>query len=155
HVVIHSTFMSAGAIGRFLAMIQEKASSGRVEFDILWGDTGGAQTETWRQAKIIEEHFRNKGIKTVRVAAEPTGSHCKLLLADSGRDGSYEAVLGSCNWLSSPYTAADVSVRLRDLRLVRDVANVLAGLQMPPSGRWDQSVMRLVRIAEACRKNAR
>ena len=53
-----------------------------------------------------------------------TGSHAKIVLADTS-DGGWVAAVGSCNWISSPFRALEASVLLRDPRLVADVAQAL------------------------------
>lgn len=45
------------------------------------------------------------------VHRDPVRSHAKFLAADDG-NGKAVVVIGSCNWLSSPFTAAEVSVVL-------------------------------------------
>jgi phosphatidylserine/phosphatidylglycerophosphate/cardiolipin synthase-like enzyme len=50
-----------------------------------------------------------------------TGSHAKVLLADTV-DGDWIAAVGSCNWLSSPFRAVEVTAVLRDPAVVADVA---------------------------------
>jgi phosphatidylserine/phosphatidylglycerophosphate/cardiolipin synthase-like enzyme len=60
----------------------------------------------------------------VRMRMGATGSHAKVLLADRA-DGSWIAVVGSCNWLSSPFRAVEVSLVLRHPRIVADAISVL------------------------------
>jgi phosphatidylserine/phosphatidylglycerophosphate/cardiolipin synthase-like enzyme len=156
YIIVHTTFMASGAVSRLLPEIEEAAKDRDIEIDIIWGerDTPGQRERnaTAAQASRIETHFRSRHMDhKVRVARAPTDSHCKLILSDSGPHGQFEAVVGSCNRLSSAYVNAEISVRIRDPLLVRDLANAFATLQMPASGRWDRSVMRLVMIGEDCR----
>lgn len=44
---------------------------------------------------------------------DPVGSHAKIVAADDGQGGAV-ALLGSCNWLSSPFSAIEVSAELRE-----------------------------------------
>ncbi|WP_335645652.1 phospholipase D-like domain-containing protein [Microvirga ossetica] len=48
----------------------------------------------------------------LQVHRDPVRSHAKILAADDGRGGAV-VVIGSCNWLSSPFSAVEVSVVLR------------------------------------------
>lgn len=48
----------------------------------------------------------------LQVHRDPVRSHAKFLVADDG-DGGAVVVIGSCNWLSSPFSAVEVSVLLR------------------------------------------
>jgi len=51
------------------------------------------------------------------VHRDPVGSHAKFLAADDGQDGVV-LVMGSCNWLSSPFSAVEVSAELRESQAV-------------------------------------
>jgi hypothetical protein len=62
----------------------------------------------------------NKRLSAVRatrgfvlVHRDPVGSHAKIVAADDGQGGAV-ALLGSCNWLSSPFSAVEVSAELRE-----------------------------------------
>ncbi|HEY9229356.1 MAG TPA: phospholipase D-like domain-containing protein, partial [Gemmatimonadaceae bacterium] len=44
---------------------------------------------------------------------DPVGSHAKIVAADDGQGGAV-ALLGSCNWLSSPFSAIEASAELRE-----------------------------------------
>jgi hypothetical protein len=68
----------------------------------------------------------------VLVQRDPVGSHAKIVAADDGQGGAV-ALLGSCNWLSSPFSAVEVSVELRQnqaaaigLDLLRSIISSLA-----------------------------
>ena len=59
-------------------------------------------------------------------------THAKILAADDGRGGAV-VLLGSCNWLSSPFNAVEVSAELREnnavaagLDLLRSIVSNLA-----------------------------
>jgi len=47
------------------------------------------------------------------VHRDPVRSHAKFLVADDGEDG-VTVVVGSCNWLHSPFSAVEVSVELKE-----------------------------------------
>jgi phosphatidylserine/phosphatidylglycerophosphate/cardiolipin synthase-like enzyme len=55
----------------------------------------------------------------VRMHMLSTGSHAKLVLADT--DDGWIGAVGSCNWLSTPFNAVELSVVLRDPALVADL----------------------------------
>lgn len=81
----------------------------------------------------------NKRLSTVRatrgvvlVQRDPVGSHAKIVAADDGQGGAV-ALLGSCNWLSSPFSAVEVSAELREnqaaaigLDLLRSIVSSLS-----------------------------
>lgn len=61
-----------------------------------------------------------KRLSAVRAAAgfvlvqrDSVGSHVKIAAADDGRGGA-SAILGSCNWLQSPFSSVEISVELND-----------------------------------------
>ena len=100
------------------------------------------------------ERFPPEWRERIRLLRDPTGSHAKIALADSGPDGSFEAVVGSCNWLSADYTGIELSVRLREPHLVQEVAGALADLCRAPSGAWGRDVTSLLKIRDRCRRTA-
>lgn len=155
-VFVHSTFIG----GMIEAFIPDFVNAAEREVDVflLWGERRDPLTEEPNQSEMkgrlgysrIPVEWRDR----IRLAKDPTGSHAKVLLADSGPDGSFEAVVGSCNWLSADYTALEVSVRLKDPALVQEVAGLLADLSRSPSGAWGRDVHTLLRIQDACRRRA-
>ncbi|MEO5868032.1 MAG: hypothetical protein ABIS14_05855 [Sphingomonas sp.] len=61
-----------------------------------------------------------KRLSAVRAAAgfvlvqrDSVGSHVKIAAADDGRGGA-SVILGSCNWLQSPFSSVEMSVELND-----------------------------------------
>lgn len=80
---------------------------------LFFGDTQNDPKENAKRMRslqvMLEERSNTKG----RVIAnfEPVGSHVKILIADNG-ENNYSALFGSCNWLSSPYRAVELSVEL-------------------------------------------
>lgn len=126
-MIIHSTFLDAGRFDVLLPAIREACERG-VRFDLLWGDNDedDVPTRSGIEAVAIAERIYNdpdlRG--SVRFHMGSTGSHAKILLLDTEHDG-WRAVVGSCNWFSSPFNAVEVSAVLRDQQLVADVCRVL------------------------------
>jgi len=83
-----------------------------------------------------------------------TQSHAKLIVADTSRADSFVAVVGSCNWLSTPYRRVEASVVLRDGRLVGQILRGMSEMcfatirQARLVGELDQ----WGRYAERCRR---
>lgn len=129
-VIIHSTFLDAVRFGELVEPIQEACSRG-VTFDLLWGAEKDDDTERRNAtaaiqiAKTISENPHMRG--RFRVHMRTTGSHAKLMLVDTAEEG-WLAVVGSCNWLSSPFQAVELSVILRNQHAVADVATALQRL---------------------------
>ncbi|HEX8555449.1 MAG TPA: hypothetical protein VF695_12135 [Sphingomonas sp.] len=151
--VLHTCFLTENGIRGLLPHFVQAARDG-VRVDLLWGLRQEGLDEKARRnlgkaLAVVEEVPRELRPRLILGEAE-TGSHAKLLIADSGPGGRYEAVVGSCNWLSSLFTKVEVSLRIRDQWLVGEIASLAAALRMPPSGRWSQDVHRLVRIRNAC-----
>ena len=95
-----------------------------VTIDLLWGAERDDQTKLKHGAVAAELMSRvSEDPDThgrVRVHLRSTGSHAKLLLADTDED-AWVAVVGSCNWLSSPFKSVELSVVLHDPLVVAEV----------------------------------
>ncbi|CAM2187903.1 Phosphatidylserine synthase [Paraburkholderia sacchari] len=123
-VIIHSTFLDPDRFRDLMDAIRTACVRG-VTFDLLWGAELDNETERKHAAaaiaiaRLVREDEVLKG--RVRVHMRTTGSHAKLILLDTAHDG-WIAGVGSCNWLSSPFEAVEMSVVLRDQQSVADVA---------------------------------
>jgi hypothetical protein len=78
----------------------------------------GTSLDRAKHAIAMQELYaRLSAIRQTRgyllVQRDPVGSHAKFLAADDGHDGA-TVVMGSCNWLSSPFSAVEVSAELRE-----------------------------------------
>lgn len=147
-VFIHSTFISAARVKEWVPQFADAVERG-VRIHIFWG-----------QNEDIEEHSSTReAIASLRRDVEirrlsngitfhpfSTGSHAKVLLADSGEAGAFVAVLGSCNWLTSGFTAYEASVILRDTAAVREVASLFAKLVCMHDGIWSELATEMARI---------
>lgn len=128
--IVHSTFLDAARFSDLLEPIRDACRRG-VTFDLLWGadeDEGGERrnhTAATEIARLVREDKDLRG--RFKVHMRSTGSHAKLLLCDTA-DGSWVAAMGSCNWLSSPFQAVELTAVLRDQRAVADVADALQQL---------------------------
>jgi hypothetical protein len=148
-VVIHSCFVSPATVHQLMPLVHSAAKRG-VNIDMLWG-LRFAQAEDWARRGItaareaiakLPPDIRNR----VRFSERESASHAKVLIADSGAHGAFEGFVGSCNWLATKFDALDVSLRLRDPRILAELAGVLATLRIPAHGEWDADVRRLVRL---------
>ncbi|MEQ1516781.1 MAG: phospholipase D-like domain-containing protein, partial [Usitatibacteraceae bacterium] len=61
------------------------------------------------------------------VQRDPVNSHAKFLVADDGYDGAV-VLMGSCNWLHSPFSAVEVSTELREPHAVAEGLDLLREL---------------------------
>ncbi|MBY5827674.1 phosphatidylserine synthase [Rhizobium leguminosarum] len=124
-VIIHSTFLDHKRFRDLLPEIRKACARG-VTFDLLWGAERLGEDEEGKNALIAVEIARivreDADIgRRFRVHMKSTGSHAKLLLADT-ESGDWIAAVGSCNWLSCPFLAVELTAVLRTQKLVADVA---------------------------------
>lgn len=155
-VVIHSTFIDPRRLDALLALVRQPVQKGAV-IDVLWGQSrekhnvnGTREAALSLRTLVAAEGLQDR----VRVHMTSSRSHAKLLLADTGDARKFQAVLGSCNWLSSDFAAFDVSCRLRDPALVAELANDLAELARPPDGQIPDLSIELLRLAAAIREES-
>lgn len=78
----------------------------------------GTSLEKPKHAQAMEElHKRLSVARNSRgfllIHRDSVESHAKFLAADDGRGGAV-VLIGSCNWLSSPFSAVEVSAELRE-----------------------------------------
>lgn len=139
-IFILSTFVAAQSDERGRASRErvwsalEKAVDGGVRCHLFYGTSLDKDA-----ANAIAIQELNKRLSAVRVTRgrvlvhrESVGSHAKIIAADDGLGGAV-AVVGSCNWLSSPFAAVEASVELRDphaaavgLDLLRSIVSKLS-----------------------------
>ena len=154
-IVIHSTFIHPQSFRQILPLIEGAAKRG-VRIDIMWGkadDEDGtnstadavSQCRAMLLSDIVKERVRLHGLTTQ--------SHAKIIVADNGADGLV-AVLGSCNWLSSPFKSFEVSAYLRDPIIVAEIADKLATMAMGSDHRWTPLARDLACLASNA-KNAK
>lgn len=123
-MIVHSTFLDAKRFAILADAIRSACARG-VKFDLLWGAEKDEDTEKRNSeaaleiARIVREDPGLNGRVNVRMRS--TGSHAKVILHDTAEDG-WIAAVGSCNWLSSPFQAVELSVVLRDQHVVAGVA---------------------------------
>lgn len=99
------------------------------------------------EAEAIRQRLRESGLDgAIEVHTLSTRSHAKVLIADDGA-GTYTATVGSCNWLYSGFESYELSVRLRDPRLVGDVLYETAELARPTDGQLPDLTARLAQKA--------
>jgi len=126
-LVIHSTFLDNA---RFLALIDRlrNAVAKGVTVDLLWGtgETADNHARNAAEAEKISAIIRADAAMRGRVNMHmrTTGSHSKILLADT-ENGNWIAVVSSCNWLSTRFGPAELSVVLRHPLAVAEVVELL------------------------------
>jgi len=117
-VIVHSTFLSAAGLERQLDVLTAAASEG-VRVDLLW-DRSDEDDKHEKTLKACHALLKRASLADfIRLSSFQTRSHSKQIIADDGA-GGYFAIVGSCNWLSSPFRSFEVSVRLRSASVVSD-----------------------------------
>ena len=148
-VFIHSTFIRADVVEGLLPELSEAVRRG-VRIDMLWGQSEDLE-EVATSRRAIETLRANPQIAelgdALRIHPFSTGSHAKILVADSQKSGGFLAVVGSCNWLTSPFKSYEASVILRDPQIVSDIAGVLANITHRHSGIWLEVTNELMRLS--------
>ncbi len=126
-VIVHSTFLDHRRFKDLFPDIRAACLRG-VTFDMLWGAESLDDEETRNSASAVEIAKMVRDDRDVarrfRVHMRSTGSHAKILLADTA-EGDWIAAIGSCNWLSTPFRAVELTAVLRDPAVVADVAVAL------------------------------
>ncbi len=152
-VIILSTFLSVQRFADLKDIFRAACLRG-IMFDLFWGAAKDDETEQRGavEASAIAAFVRDDKdmCGRVRVHMRTTGSHAKLMMVDTAQDG-WIATVGSCNWLSSPFQAVELTVVLRDQRIVADVATVLQQL-VGRRGLSDDTATELAFIARDLRR---
>jgi len=147
-VFIHSTFIRADVVEGLLPELIGAVRRG-VRIDMLWGQSEDLE-EVASSRRAIETLLSKEQVvemgDSLRIHPFSTGSHAKIVVADSRREGGFLAVVGSCNWLTSPFKSYEASVVLRDPTIVADVVGVLANITHSHSGIWSDVTNELMRL---------
>lgn len=129
-LVIHSTFLDADRFKELAGLLKSAVARG-VTIDLLWGtgETADNHARNAGEAEKISDIVRADATMRGRVTMHmrTTGSHAKMLLAGC-EDGSWLAVVSSCNWLSTKFGPAELSVVLRHPLAVADAVDLVRGL---------------------------
>ncbi len=129
-LVIHSTFLDADRFKESADLLRNAVARG-VTIDLLWGtgETADNHARNAGEAEKISEIVRADATMRGRITMHmrTTGSHAKMLLADR-EDGSWLAVISSCNWLSTKFGPAELSIILRHPLAVADAVDLVRGL---------------------------
>ncbi|MEW4402083.1 phospholipase D-like domain-containing protein [Agrobacterium tumefaciens] len=89
----------------------------------------------------------------VLVHRDPVASHAKFLAADDGQGGAV-VLLGSCNWLSSPFNSVEISAEVREHEASANLLDVLRNI-VGPLAVAKRSVEELTFMAAELRRRKR
>lgn len=127
-IILHSTFVDVKAFDGLRDDLRMAVRQG-ARVDILYGANKDDRTRQRNSAAargigdlVAADPVLRQGVRMHMVS---TQSHAKLVVADTGKPGSYVAIVGSCNWLSTPYKRVETSVVLRDGRMIAHLLRVI------------------------------
>ena len=152
-VIVHSTFINFERARDALEVMRQSVRYGTV-IDIMWGQSRERKgvNETRQAALAFKELLAEQGLQDrIRVQTTSTRSHAKFILSDLGEPTRFQAVLGSCNWLSSDFGSFDVSLRLHDPAIVADLAFDIAELARPRDGQIPDLSIEMLRLGRQLR----
>jgi cardiolipin synthase len=159
-IIIHSTFLSER---RFLEWLDPMigAMKRNVRIDILWGQEGKEDKDGEYQAPPAEDAVRALLLHPEivawqeRITLHPssTRSHAKVIVADVEAPDRWQATIGSCNWLDTPFEKVEASVCLSAAGVVRDLLRCLMDL-VCDGGMWSQLGTDLYHMADELRRQA-
>ncbi|MBI1405763.1 MAG: phosphatidylserine synthase [Caulobacter sp.] len=146
HVIVHSCFLHPETLRELIPDL-EAAAARKVRVELLWGLIIDPEDVKARQSVAdciaVLSELSDRARSRVTLSNISSNSHLKAIVSDSGVGGHWQAVVGSCNFLSSWYDLTEVAVRLSNPKIVAQVLGYLVDAQLPPSGGWSPMVVRL------------
>lgn len=112
----------------------ERAVQRRVHVHLFYGTTLDERSKNANAMEALRVRLNGKNLTRgyVQVHRDPVASHAKFLAADDGRGGAV-VLLGSCNWLSSPFSAVEVSAEVREDLAVANLLDIFRRIVGPLS----------------------
>lgn len=152
-IIIHSTFIGRW-ISKLLPSLLDAVDRRKVQLYINWGKKDDPERIVENPSDVAARlAFGNR--TNVILGQRTTGSHAKLMIADiNGREGEYIGLIGSCNWLDSPYEAIEASLKVRDPHFLAHIARSFANL-IAPAIDIEPVAGRLLAIHHECMRQPR
>lgn len=147
-IIIHSTFIAEERFNAILPLLLDARKRGAA-VDIMWGQSEQTTDKRSTQKVALRLQARLTEMKLDRIRLHPfsTESHAKILLADTGSIDQFNCVIGSCNWLLSKFESIEISIRLRDPRVISEVISELGELSRGRKGYWTDFTNELGALA--------
>jgi hypothetical protein len=150
-VVVHSTFVGRN-LRELLPALKEAAAAG-TQVNLYWGRTDDPEkiepNPSAVAARMALREIPSDARANVHLGTFSTESHAKIILADAGEENGYVALVGSCNWLDSPFRTVEASIRVTEPGLIAMIAQKLAALLAPAIGQ-DLVVGQLLDVHRRC-----
>lgn len=151
-VIIQSTFIKVDQVKQLFEAFRAACRRG-VNITLLWGGEKDQKTKDRNSnaVRTLENLIRNEPDMRGKVRIHPRSlnTHAKVLVSDT-QDGQWIAAVGSCNWLSSPMQATDMTVTLRDARSVADILSAVRSL-VDQDGEIDRLATQLTLVVRKLR----
>ena len=148
YFVLHSCFLDAPTLEGFLPDLERAARRG-VRIDLLWGvrhdPESSGPPKPFTDCQNVLSKLSMSAKPWVTLSEKSSGFHSKAIIFDNRTEEGWSTIVSSCNFLSSDFSAIEVSVRLRHPRIGRDLIGCLISSQVEASGAWSQLVHRLNR----------
>lgn len=129
----------------------ERAVRRGVRVHLFFGTSLDDEYKHKRAMAALQTRLRAAGAG-VATHLESVHSHAKIVVADDGGDGAC-ALLGSCNWLQSPFRAHELSIELRDSAVATCLDLFGAITAAVPSSRDSREAMQAMRAALRSKPN--
>lgn len=157
NIFVLSTFVAAQddpkahiGQGRVLAALERAVRRG-VRVHLFFGSSLDQEGKHMRAMADLQGRLHAMGAG-VAAHLDPVHSHAKILVADDGTDGAF-ALIGSCNWLQSPFRAHELSIELRDGPGVAGCLELFGAITAAvPTARDSRDVMQAMRTALRLRR---
>jgi hypothetical protein len=154
-IIIHSTFIEEQNFLQFIPVFKDVVKRG-VTIHIFWGQNDTTE-ETTSSRSAINALFENPELlelsSNITIHPHSTGSHSKFVISDSGADGDFIAIVGSCNWFTSQFQSYETSVVLRDPQIVKDVLSYASRLCCVHDGIWTELATEIAQIGRKLSSN--
>ena len=160
-VIIHSTFLSEKRVLEWWEPMVKAMVDRNVQIDILWGQEAREDAEgqlltpraQHEAESLLERPEVIARLDRLRIHPVSTRSHAKIIVADPHQADHWQAIIGSCNWLDTPFKKVEASVHLRDPGIVSDVLKNLMPLAHG-GGPWPEVVTDLHHMYERLKNRA-
>jgi len=148
-IILHSTFVGLEAVDRLFPQLLAAARDRGVTTHLFYGkdDRMGLTGQTAAAVAHARQLIRAEKVgRFIRLHPFSTRSHAKLLVADDA-NGDFNAVVGSCNWLSTTFNLFEVSISLDDPQTVGSILHALSDMAYRATGRETGIAMDLAGMA--------
>lgn len=152
-LVVQSTFVGRESVDDLLPRLVQSVKRYGVTVHLLHGhsDLGFGQSPTREALDYMRSKIKATGHEGfIHLHPFSTRSHGKILIGDDGK-GGLDAVVGSCNWLSSRFDAFEVSAKSGDPALVADIIGTCSRMAYEATGNQSGIVMDLAGYANNLR----